>query len=143
MICQRFDAVGFAVASTNHPENLDPAILERPSRFDRKFHFDLPTTAARESFAKLWNIRLETELKLSTEEIERVVEITDQFSYAYIRELFVSSLMQWISERKEDRLLPVLVHQAASLRSQMESGVDAIPVRSSPAVESPMIPDEE
>src|SRR5205085_9034892 len=30
------------LATTNHPERLDPSILDRPSRFDRKYPFDLP-----------------------------------------------------------------------------------------------------
>jgi len=28
------------LATTNHPEKLDPAILDRPSRFDRKYYFE-------------------------------------------------------------------------------------------------------
>jgi SpoVK/Ycf46/Vps4 family AAA+-type ATPase len=35
------------LATTNHPENLDTAILDRPSRFDRKYNFDLPAEAER------------------------------------------------------------------------------------------------
>jgi SpoVK/Ycf46/Vps4 family AAA+-type ATPase len=30
------------VATTNYPERLDASILERPSRFDRKYPFDSP-----------------------------------------------------------------------------------------------------
>ena len=36
-----------ALATTNHPERLDASILDRPSRFDRKYHFDLPGPAER------------------------------------------------------------------------------------------------
>ena len=39
---------GVAVlATTNHPEKLDTAILERPSRFDRKYYFNLPAEPER------------------------------------------------------------------------------------------------
>ena len=34
-----------ALATTNHPERLDASILDRPSRFDRKYHFDIPGPA--------------------------------------------------------------------------------------------------
>jgi len=37
------------LATTNHPDRLDPAILDRPSRFDRKYYFDLPAEAERVS----------------------------------------------------------------------------------------------
>ena len=35
------------LATTNHPDRLDPAIVERPSRFDRKYLFPLPGEAER------------------------------------------------------------------------------------------------
>jgi SpoVK/Ycf46/Vps4 family AAA+-type ATPase len=43
--------VGVVVlATTNHPERLDPAILDRPSRFDRKYYFELPAEAERRAY---------------------------------------------------------------------------------------------
>jgi len=36
------NAVLLTIATTNHPHKLDRSILDRPSRFDRKFHFPLP-----------------------------------------------------------------------------------------------------
>src|SRR5690349_12665 len=33
------------LATTNHPEKLDSSILDRPSRFDRKYYFQLPAEA--------------------------------------------------------------------------------------------------
>ncbi len=32
------------VATSNHPEKLDPAISNRPSRFDRRYYFDRRST---------------------------------------------------------------------------------------------------
>ena len=31
------------IGSTNHLERLDPGIAKRPSRFDRKYFFDVPS----------------------------------------------------------------------------------------------------
>jgi AAA+ superfamily predicted ATPase len=37
------DNIGIVtLATTNHPERLDLSIVDRPSRFDRKYPFDLP-----------------------------------------------------------------------------------------------------
>ena len=36
------------IATTNAPEKLDAALLDRPSRFDRVWHFGLPAQAERE-----------------------------------------------------------------------------------------------
>ncbi len=40
------------LATANHPELLDPALTERPSRFDRKYNFDLPAEGERESYIR-------------------------------------------------------------------------------------------
>src|SRR2546426_1041679 len=53
------------IASTNHPEKLDPAILDRPSRFDRKYRFDLPALAERLVYVKHWNRTLQLEMQLT------------------------------------------------------------------------------
>lgn len=53
------------IASTNHPERLDPAIRDRPSRFDRKYHFDLPDNLVRQAYIALWNEQLKTAMRLS------------------------------------------------------------------------------
>jgi SpoVK/Ycf46/Vps4 family AAA+-type ATPase len=41
------------LATTNHPERLDPAVLDRPSRFDRKYPFDLPERPERQAYLAL------------------------------------------------------------------------------------------
>ena len=88
------------IASTNHPEKLDPAILDRPSRFDRKYQFDLPALTERLAYINHWNHRLEPELRLSGMEALAVAECTDRFSYAYLKELFLSSMMEWINTQE-------------------------------------------
>ena len=42
------------IATTNHPGRLDPAILDRPSRFDRKYHFGLPERPERLASIERW-----------------------------------------------------------------------------------------
>jgi hypothetical protein len=50
------------LATTNHPERLDAAILERPSRFDRKYHFNLPEMAERAQYIRHWNTSLQEDI---------------------------------------------------------------------------------
>jgi transitional endoplasmic reticulum ATPase len=38
------------IGSTNHLDALDRAISERPSRFDRKYHFQLPGEVERAAY---------------------------------------------------------------------------------------------
>ena len=84
------------IATTNHPERLDPAILERPSRFDRKYSFDLPAEKERVAYLGLWNDRLEAGLQLSARGVTRVAKATEGFSFAYLKELVLSSMMAWM-----------------------------------------------
>jgi len=46
------------LATTNFPEKIDPAILNRPSRFDRKYYFNLPGLQERLAYIKMWNHKL-------------------------------------------------------------------------------------
>ena len=64
------------LATTNHPERLDPAILDRPSRFDRKYPFPLPEREERLAYIANWNHTLRPALRLSAEGIDRVADAT-------------------------------------------------------------------
>lgn len=45
------------VATANDPSQLDPAILQRPSRFDAKYAFDSPNAELREPFITHWLVQ--------------------------------------------------------------------------------------
>jgi ATPase family associated with various cellular activities (AAA) len=87
------------IASTNHPEKLDPAILHRPSRFDRKYRFDLPALPERLAYVRYWNKELQLEMRLTESEEVAIAECADRFSFAYLKELFLSSMMEWMSDQ--------------------------------------------
>jgi MoxR-like ATPase len=109
------------LATTNYPERLDPAILDRPSRFDRKYYFGLPEPAERLRYVSLWNDSLQPEMRLSDEAINSAVEMTGGFSFAYLKELFLSSMMQWMASMRAGDMDAVLADRAAKLREQMSA----------------------
>jgi AAA+ superfamily predicted ATPase len=109
------------LATTNHPERLDPSILDRPSRFDRKYPFDLPELAERRAYIQMWNASLKPELHLSDEGVARLAELTNDFSFAYLKELFLSSMMRWISRQQEGTMEQVMESQVSVLHEQMVS----------------------
>ncbi len=115
-----------ALATTNHPERLDPAILDRPSRFDRKYPFDLPELAERTAYISMWNESLKPDLRLSNEGVAKISELTDGFSFAYLKELFLSSKMRWIATPQQHTMEEVMAEQADKLREQMVSVNTAI-----------------
>ena len=109
------------IATSNHPERLDPAILERPSRFDRKYHFDLPAHAERRAYAALWNAMLAQKLALEDRIVDEIAEKTEGFSYAYIKELYLSSMMRWAANPGGEPFADLLLAQIDTLRGQMSS----------------------
>jgi transitional endoplasmic reticulum ATPase len=83
------------VGSTNHLDRLDPGIAKRPSRFDRKYFFPNPDFGQRVLYAKFWQGKLKDnkDVKFPDELCDKVAEITDGFSFAYMQEAFVASLL--------------------------------------------------
>jgi len=110
-----------ALATSNHPERLDPAILDRPSRFDRKYPFDLPEQAERLAYIVMWNATLKPALRISDEAAGKISELTEGFSFAYLKELFLSSMMRWIAKPQQNTMEQVMSGQVDVLRDQMMS----------------------
>jgi hypothetical protein len=112
------------IATTNHPERLDPSILDRPSRFDRKFYFELPAQDERLRYASRWNDALQAEMRIGEPVLTEVVKLTDGFSFAYMKELFVSATMQWINSPAQQEMGAVMLERTARLREQMSRAKD-------------------
>lgn len=108
------------LATTNHPDRIDAAIMDRPSRFDRKYHFLLPRPSEREAYLRLWQAKLSNETSWLEGELARAVVATEGFSFAYLKELVISSLMAWmhVTERP---FIEVLEEQANVLGGQMQT----------------------
>lgn len=119
------------VATTNHPERLDPALLDRPSRFDRTYAFGPPGANERERYARRWNETLEEAVRLSEAGVAAIVELAEGFSFAYMKELFLSSLMVWVQDPRPGRMDEVTAERCGILRAQADAAAQA----SSPAEE--------
>ena len=90
------------VATTNHPEKIDSAILDRPSRFDRKYEFPLPAYQQRFEFMQIWKEKLRASDNLASQwdgsNIRKLAEQSEGFSFAYLKELMISSLLQLVHQ---------------------------------------------
>ncbi|OBT63879.1 hypothetical protein VE03_06616 [Pseudogymnoascus sp. 23342-1-I1] len=92
------------IGSTNHLDRLDPAIARRPSRFDRKYHFGLPGRGEREAYCKYWGGKLEGgEVGVSARMAGVLAGGTEGFSFAYLKELFLSSLVAVATRTEEEQ----------------------------------------
>ncbi len=114
------------IATTNHPDRLDPAILDRPSRFDRKYLFSLPEVQERRQYSAMINAKLEDELKLDAAGIEAVADETAGFSFAYLKELFTSAMMKWIASPGDVPMSELMLQQISTLREQMATSLEQL-----------------
>lgn len=74
------------VATTNHPEQLDRTLLQRPSRFDRVFVFHSPNAELRRQY-----LQGKSKLELTETELAELVEQTEGMSFAFLQELIISA----------------------------------------------------
>lgn len=77
------------IATSNHPENLDSALLHRPSRFDRVWRYALPNTDQRLALLKKKGARY-----FSAASLEVVAKKASGFSMAYVQEIVVNALLE-------------------------------------------------
>ncbi len=112
------------LATTNHPEKLDPSILDRPSRFDRKYPFEIPEQPERLAYITLWNETFQASLRISEEKAVQLSELTAGFSFAYLKELFLSSMMRWVGSAEQGTMEQTMIEQVDILREQMVSTPD-------------------
>lgn len=114
------------IASTNHPDLLDPAILDRPSRFDRKYTFELPQYRERRSYLQLMTAEFAEEMALKEGELDQVAAATEGYSFAYLKELVLSSMMAWISRPHVGlSMIDVMLAQVQTLLGQMVTEMNA------------------
>jgi SpoVK/Ycf46/Vps4 family AAA+-type ATPase len=129
------------IGSTNHLEQLDPGIAKRPSRFDRKYLFDVPTREERIQYCEYWRHKLRNNKKVEfpPQMPARVADITSDFSFAYMKEAFVAALLVIVARTDEKRrfrhreddlsdniLWKELKKQVEALRKEMEDESDNV-----------------
>ena len=85
----------FVVASTNYLDRLDPGLTKRPSRFDRKYLFPLPTEHERTLYCQFWKEKLSSKRWIDFPEklCPAMAHITSGFSFAFLQECFVATLL--------------------------------------------------
>ena len=95
-----------------------------PSRFDRKYPFEIPEQPERLAYITLWNETLKDSLRISDEGAIQLSELTSGFSFAYLKELFLSSMMRWVGYAEQGSMEQAMIGQVETLREQMVSVPD-------------------
>lgn len=77
------------IATTNYPEKLQERITNRPSRFDRRYEVQMPSSSIREAYIKN---------KLSDDDLSKIdlplwISQTDGMSLSHLKELIISVIV--------------------------------------------------
>lgn len=75
---------------------------KRPSRFDRKYYFPDPDLKERIAYCHFWQSKLSDnkDIDFPDKLCDAIADITDKFSFAYMQEAFVASLLAIARESK-------------------------------------------
>lgn len=104
------------LATTNRPEDIDPALRNRPSRFDRVYRIPIPDSLGRKQMLKKYFCdSLEESL------LDRIVAITEGFSMAYLKELYIYTTILLMDNGQDSINEALLVHAVKMLREQMKN----------------------
>lgn len=88
--CENLDRIVF-VATTNYPERLGPRIVNRPSRFDKRFKIDHPNPESRDLYLR--HVIGEGKIDELGIDVEKWVKDSNEFSLAHLKELFVAVII--------------------------------------------------
>lgn len=82
------------IATTNYPERLGERIINRPSRFDKRFAIGWPSKDARRMYFEFLigggdKQRLEAKLEVLDINLDKWVKDTNEMSLAHLKELFI------------------------------------------------------
>jgi adenylate kinase family enzyme len=89
------------LATTNHTENIDPAISDRPGRFDRIIEVGLPKPTQRREIIEIL-LRKYPVAKITKTTVNHLVKHSSELSGAWIREIVQSALILAISQQRNE-----------------------------------------
>ena len=86
------------IATANDFKKLKPSITDRPSRFDRKIEIGLPNQKMADIYLRRWFGKM-----LTASKIKQIAKFSEEnrFSYAYLKELYISSMFEALSKKKK------------------------------------------
>jgi SpoVK/Ycf46/Vps4 family AAA+-type ATPase len=108
------------LATTNHVKDIDEALTQRPSRFDRHYHFDYPNTALRREYIIKRFARLKS-LVDDEKLIEVMVNETEKMSFAHLNEIYTQACLKAIANKQRDLKLSYIREAADNVKRETTS----------------------
>jgi len=105
------------LATTNYPENLDPALSDRPSRFDRVWRIPSPGDEQRRQFLQL----LFSTAAFDPAFYDELISRTRGWSMAYVQELKASAVVNAMQHERNHLLRDDVCYALEVLTKQVRS----------------------
>lgn len=81
----------FIIGTTNYPERIDPALINRAGRFDSTYEIKSPTEDVRQQYIE----KLDRKKILSSERVEKIAKLTKGLSVSQLNELYMSIALKF------------------------------------------------
>ena len=81
----------FVIGTTNYPEKIDPALINRAGRFDRAYEIPSPSKSLREKYLR----KLDIKQIFSDAELADMAKQTKGLSISQLNELYMSTALNW------------------------------------------------
>ncbi len=104
------------IGTSNNPEQIDPALIHRPSRFDRVWSFPVPELALRHRYLAHHFPGMALDI------IESVATQTGNWSYAYLNELRTTAAILAVGQGAGEVTTEILLQATTTLASQFNAG---------------------
>ncbi|WP_313893827.1 ATP-binding protein [Psychrobacillus sp.] len=115
----------FIIGTTNYPEKIDPALINRAGRFDRAYEIPSPTKSVREQYLR----KLDIKHIFTDEQFTNMAERSKGLSMSQLNELYMSVALNWHYDGKlayEERIEELLTQNKRSIKNEWEKGDNSI-----------------
>lgn len=109
----------FLIGTTNYPEKIDPALINRAGRFDRAYEIKQPNEQLRKNYL----LKKRVDRFVGEKMIDELAKMTKGLSIAQLNELYMSLALEWHYDKKvnpEKIIDSLLENQRKTLKQDWE-----------------------
>ena len=115
----------FIIGTTNYPEKIDPALINRAGRFDRAYEIPSPTQKVREDYIR----KLDIKHIFSDEQFNDMAKRSKGLSMSQLNELYMSVALNWHYDGElayEKRIDELIKQNKRSIKNEWEKDENSI-----------------
>lgn len=115
----------FIIGTTNYPQKIDPALINRAGRFDRAYEIPSPSTKVREDYLR----KLDIKHIFTDEQFANMAKRSKGLSMSQLNELYMSVALNWHYDGElayEKRIEELIKQNKRSMKNDWEKDESSI-----------------